>query len=281
MIRDLPAGTTPDLVAAVGDRLTPTERRIAEAVLAEPTLLAFGTVSDLADRVGTSRPSIVRFAGKLGFDGYSDLQTHVRRTLSHQLSRPSDRIRHDGSTTMQALAALEGAMDSVSEAAQEERLAALADPIVRAGTVWIVSGETSRAGAHALLSGLTMIRPAVNLVEDHSMGRDLGNAGSGDAAVVFDFVRYRRRSVQAARILRDLGVEIIAITDGPLSPLAALTNNWCELRVPAIGPFDSSVPAVAMAELLVAQVASRLHEEAKVRIDRTEEIWATAETFIP
>ena len=118
MIRDLPAGTTPDLVAAVGDRLTPTERRIAEAVLAEPTLLAFGTVSDLADRVGTSRPSIVRFAGKLGFDGYSDLQTHVRRTLSHQLSRPSDRIRHDGSTTMQALAALEGAMDSVSEAAQ-------------------------------------------------------------------------------------------------------------------------------------------------------------------
>ena len=37
-----------DLVAAVSSDLTPTERRIAEAVLAEPTLLAFGTVSDLA-----------------------------------------------------------------------------------------------------------------------------------------------------------------------------------------------------------------------------------------
>ena len=58
------------LIAAAGDRLTPTERRIAEAVVAEPTLLAFGTVSNLAAAVGTSRPSIVRFATKLGFEGY-------------------------------------------------------------------------------------------------------------------------------------------------------------------------------------------------------------------
>ncbi len=66
--------STLDLIAAVSSDLTPTQRRIADAVLAEPTLLAFGTVSDLADRVGTSRPSIVRFATKLGFEGYTDLQ---------------------------------------------------------------------------------------------------------------------------------------------------------------------------------------------------------------
>ena len=72
--------STLDLIAAVSSDLTPTQRRIAEAALAEPTLLAFGTVSDLAGRVGTSRPSIVRFATKLGFEGYTDLQQHVRVT---------------------------------------------------------------------------------------------------------------------------------------------------------------------------------------------------------
>jgi DNA-binding MurR/RpiR family transcriptional regulator len=72
-----PSSSAPDLVAAVSSELTPSERRIAEAVLAEPTLLAFGTVSDLASRVGTSRPTIVRFANKLGFRGYSQLQRHV------------------------------------------------------------------------------------------------------------------------------------------------------------------------------------------------------------
>ena len=62
--------STLDLIAAASNTLTPTDRRIAEAVLGEPTLLAFGTVTDLATRVGTSRPSIVRFATKLGFEGY-------------------------------------------------------------------------------------------------------------------------------------------------------------------------------------------------------------------
>lgn len=269
----------PELIAAVGDRLTPTERRIAEAVLAEPTLLAFGTVTDLADRVGTSRPSITRFAGKLGFDGYTELQTHVRRGLSHQISRPSERIRRLDPSIGPARLAMENAIGSVFEAINGDRLDQLAGPLVRARHVWIMSGETSKAAAHALHSGLTMARPGIRLVDEHSVGRDLSSAGPGDAAVVFDFFRYRRLSMSVARALSDLGVEVVAVTDGPLSPLVPLASVWCELDVPAIGPFDSSVPAVALAELLVAHVAEQLHDEATERMDRTEQLWAATEIY--
>jgi DNA-binding MurR/RpiR family transcriptional regulator len=272
--------TTSELIAAVGDRLTPTERRIADAVLEEPTLLAFGTVSDLAGSVGTSRPSIVRFANKLGFSGYSDLQNHVRLGLSQQLSRPSERIRHDDAAPG-TRGELEDALASVFEATAGERLAALAKPIVRAEHVWILTGETAGAGAAALRSGLAMLRPGVRLVEPGSVARDLSSAGLNDVAVVFDFYRYRGHSTRSALILADLGVQIVAITDGPLSPLAALTETWCAVRVPAIGPFDSSVPAVAVAELLVAYVASQLHSAATDRIDRIEDLWAATEEFIP
>ncbi|NNF06569.1 MAG: MurR/RpiR family transcriptional regulator, partial [Candidatus Eisenbacteria bacterium] len=85
-----------DLIAAVGADLTPVERKIAAAIVAEPTLPAFGSVSDLAEHVGTSRPSIVRFAQKLGFDGYSELQEHVQRRIAQRPTRPSDRIREEG-----------------------------------------------------------------------------------------------------------------------------------------------------------------------------------------
>ena len=205
--------STPDLVAAVSAELTPAERRVAEAVLAEPTLLAFGTVSDLAGRVGTSRPTIVRFAHKLGFDGYAQLQRHVRRNLSHRLARPSERIRRDEGDPPWARAAFDDALASVFEALEGERLAALVDPLVKAENVWVLSGETSRAGAHAFQSGLSMVRPGVRLLEEHSLGTELGNAGAGDAAVVFDFFRYRRQVAQAARLLADAGVAVIAITD--------------------------------------------------------------------
>jgi DNA-binding MurR/RpiR family transcriptional regulator len=272
--------STLDLVAAVSSELTPTERRIAEAVLAEPTLLAFGTVSALADRVGTSRPSIVRFANKLGFEGYTLLQQHVRSDLSHQLSRPSERIRRDDKSTPPVRHVINGAISSVLDALESGQIAKLAEPVARAEKVWILSGETSQAGAHALHSGLSMVRPGVRALEEHSFGTDLSDAGPQDVAVVFDFFRYRRQVVTAARAFAKAGVMIVAFTDSPLSPLAELADSWCQIEVPAIGPFDSSAPVVFMCELLVARVAQQLQDDATNRIDRIETLWEETEAFV-
>lgn len=275
-----PETSTLDLVAAASGELTPTERRIAEAVLAEPTLLAFGTVSDLANRVGTSRPSIVRFANKLGFQGYTLLQKHVRTGLSQQLPRPSERIRQDDVTAPPVRDLINGGISSVLDAFEDGRVAELAEPVVRAEKVWILSGETSQAGAHALYSGLSMVRPRVRTLEEHSFGTDLSDAGPQDVAVVFDFFRYRRQVITATRVFANAGVSIVAITDSPLSPLVELADTWCQIEVPAIGPFDSSAPIVVLCELLVARVAQELKDDAKNRIDRIEALWEDTQAFL-
>ena len=270
-----------DLIAAASDALTPTERRIAETVINDPSLLAFGTVAELARRAGTSRPSVVRFAVKLGFDGYTELQESVQEGLTQRFLRPSDRIRHiDDPTIIPARAVLTDAVAEVFDAVTEDDLLRLADPVANARTVWIISGETSRAGANALMSGLSIVRPHVQLVDSHSVGTDLAQASPDDVAVVFDFFRYRRHSVDTVTAFTKVGTTVVAITDGPLSPLAALADEWIGLKVPAVGPFDSSVPAVAVAELLVAHVARTLHTTATERIDRTEEMWNATGTFV-
>ena len=272
--------STSDLIAAASDRLTPTERRIASAVLDDPTLLAFGTVSDLADRCDTSRPSIVRFAHKLGFSGYTDLQEQVRIGLSQRIARPSERIRQTGTASDADRDALQTSLTAALYELSPDRLASLAAPIESAENVWILSGETSRAGAHVLHSGLSMLRRNVRLVEDHAIGRTLGGATPADTAVVLDFLRYRRTTQLAAESLVQRGLTLVAITDGPLSPLASLTDLWCHVTVPAVGPFDSSLPAVVVAEMLVAQVARDMPEAATTRIDETEALWESTETFL-
>lgn len=274
------APTISDLVADAGSGLTPTERSIARVVLREPTLLAFGTVSDLAQRVGTSRPSIVRFAHKLGLEGYTELQDQARGEVSRLLTRPSDRIRRAEETGRSVRATVEGALDSVFDLLDSKQLTALAEPIVDARQVWILSGETSRAGAHAFHSGLSIVRPGVHLLDDRSIGTDLGAAGPGDVAVVFDFFRYRRLVAAATQVLANADVYVIAVTDSPLSPLVELADTWCEIQVPAVGPFDSSVPVVAFAELLVSRVAHELQDDATTRIDRIESLWEQTEVFL-
>ena len=269
-----------EIIARVNDRLTPTERRIAQVVLEDPTMLAFGTVSDLADRVGTSRPSIVRFATKLGFDGYSDLQRQAREGLSNQLNSPSHRIRHRDSSLGPIRERVLQSIEHIYQTIDSDRLSRLAKPIIKADHVWILTGETSKAGAAVLQSGLSMLRGNVRLVGEHSTGSELSSASTRDVAVVFDFARYRRNSVTAARTLAGMGVKLVAITDGPLSPLASLTKNWCELRIPAVGPFDSSVPSAMTAELIVAQVAHELGERASEHIDQLEALWRATGTFL-
>lgn len=272
--------TISEAIAGVSESLTPTERRIAQALIADPTLLAFGSVSDLAASIGTSRPSIVRFATKLGFDGYPALRLSAREGLSQQLSRPSDRFRGDQTTRSDDLQTMLNALGELSKFIDDEQLATVAPLIADASAVWIVSGETSRAAAHALRSGLGIIRPNVHLLEDHSLGRELTSAGADDVAIITDFFRYRRSSVIAAKALTTQKVPIIALTDGPLSPLAAFASVLIELSIPAIGPFDSSIPSVAVVELIVAEVARLHRDEVQKRIDNTEELWRETATFI-
>ena len=108
---------------------------------------------------------------------------------------------------------------------------------------------------------------------------ETGHIPTDEAAIVFDFFRYRNRVTTAARFLADSGATVVAITDSPLSPLAELADLWCEIEVPAIGPFDSSVPVVAIAELLVSQIARDLHDEANAHIARIAALWEATEVF--
>ncbi|MHC4977217.1 MAG: MurR/RpiR family transcriptional regulator [Planctomycetota bacterium] len=268
-----------DLIASTSDSLTPTERRIARIVLEDPTLLAFGTVSDLAERVETSRPSIVRFATKLGFDGYPQLQRSVREEVARRLSTPAHRVRQTRAGHPHLHSQIESSVHQTLEQLDEDRLRTLAQPLVSAESIWILSGETSRGGAIVLQSGLSMVRGGVHLVDDHDIGRDLSNATSRDAAVVFDFARYRRDTVLAARAVAELGVDLIAITDGPLSPYASVTPNWLGIEIPAVGPFDSSMTSVVVAELMVTHVVNGLGDSARASIDRLENLWAGTRTF--
>ena len=273
--------TTRERIADVNDRLTPTERRLAEGLIADPTLVAFGTVSDVADRFDVSRPSVVRFARKLGFDGYPELQGRVRTELTHNLTRPSERIRSGTSAADGDRGELAKALADVFDDVSTEMVRSLVEPLVDARSVYVLSGETSMAGAHVLSSGLVMLRRDVSLLTDHAAGRSLANAGTSDAAVVFDFHRYRRATHAAATHLASLGVTIVGVTDGALSPVAQLADVWCGVRVPGVGPFDSSMPAVVVAELMVSELARLMGPIAVESIDRTEAAWDATGTFLP
>src|SRR5947209_655934 len=85
--------TVADRVQHQRDALTATERRLAEIVLADPQTVAFGTVAALARAGSTSGASVVRFANRLGYVGFVELQADVQAELAGHLRPAAERIR--------------------------------------------------------------------------------------------------------------------------------------------------------------------------------------------
>src|ERR1700704_3701613 len=68
--------------------LTQAQKRIAEAIVEDPEFVAFATVDKLSARLGIASSTIVRFAYRLGLDGYPELQEKVRVLVRSRMRTP-------------------------------------------------------------------------------------------------------------------------------------------------------------------------------------------------
>jgi DNA-binding MurR/RpiR family transcriptional regulator len=267
------------------ERLTSTERKIAEVLAAEPQTIAFGTVAQVAQRAGTSGPSVVRLAVKLGYEGFVDLQADVQAELARQLGPARDRIRQRPPTDL--LARVEAAeqdnvlwtLHAITPEALEGTVGRLSDRRHRA---WILAGEVTAPISAVLASQIAQLRDGVTRLAGSEVAVSRGLAGlePGDTLVAIDIRRYERSLVSMVRWACEQGATLIAITDSPLSPLVAGATHTFFISAQGVGPFDSMTGAMALANVLVTGVAARLRQSAPARLDAIEAAWSAAGALV-
>lgn len=278
-----------DLERRLGERadaLTPSERRIGETILANPQLVAFGTVADVAEaaRVGTA--TVVRFAVKLGFDGYSQLQASVQGDVSGQLRPAVERI-HDQRVGDDTLAVRHAEVEAANVRSTLEAVRTgdgrlvvtrLADD---AAPVLVLSGVASRGVALQFVGDLEQLRPGVQLLDGNQIDvvRMLALTGPGATLVVLDLRRYERWLVDALSLARERGAWTVALTDNVLSPLASVAEHAFVVSAASTGPFDSHVGTLALLNLFVVEVAAARREHAAERLEAIEQAWGDADAL--
>jgi DNA-binding MurR/RpiR family transcriptional regulator len=268
-------------ITEAGERLTPAERRVADVVLQHPQLVAFGTVADLASEAGSGAATVVRLAGKLGFDGFTGLQGAVQGELGRKLRPAAERIREPAPTDLLGRSlAIE--LDNVHETLQRidpEAFAAAVELLTdHRRKVRVLSGEASRGVATQFAGELDGLRDGVLLLDGNEVVvlRDISLLEQGDVVVAVDLRRYDRWTVQALGWARDRNCNVIALSDSALSPIA--TGAVAAFTVLAVGggPFDSHVGTLALLNTLVTACADRLRTSATIRLDRLENSWRAA-----
>lgn len=264
-----------DRIAAQAATLPPSERRVAEIVLADPGAAAFATVAELGRRAGTSGATVVRLANRLGYEGWVGLQAEARATLDQRLRPATERIREARTGDVLAETAEREAANVHLTLAAVDRPAFDAAVRLLATTrhdAYVVAGDAVSGVGAFLADGLGLLRPGVRRVDGAapSVARELAHVRRGDVVVTVEVRRYERWVLDAAAGAVDRGAALVAITDSVLSPLARRATLTFVVTAEGAGPFDSHVGTLALVNAMVSGVARSLRRAATDRLDRVE-----------
>lgn len=268
----------------LGD-LSPSELKVARALLSAYPVAGLETVAEFAKRAHVSAPTVLRFVSRLGFDSYPAFQDDLIREVHEQMGSPLRQLAEDSPGNDRSLGAaaqhyvdvLSNSFHSLPEAEFARATALLSDPRMR---IHLLGGRFSRVLADYLATHLMLVRKAVRTMPPNELERNtaLIDLGPRDVLVLFDYRRYDLGLVEFARQAGARGAHVVLFTDPWMSPAAQTAEIVLPARVEAPSPFDSLVPAIAIVETLVAAVTERIGDNAHSRLAAVETIREASET---
>lgn len=273
------AGTTYDelkeLIARAYPDLSKQLRRIAQYALEQPHELALGTVATVAQANEVQPSAMIRFANALGYSGFSELQQVFRGHLLERSDSYRERIaqlRRKQSNGARAPAGVLHQLvgESVTELGQLEHsiiqadLQAAVKLIARAPRVHVLAQRRAFPVAGYLAYALSQLELRTHLLDGTGgmLRESLRAIDKGDVLVAASFRNYSPEVIEGAAIAAKRGAQVIAITDGPLSPLKASAKVCLELADDSSKPFRSLVAPLCLAQALVVSVGHQLAEQA-------------------
>jgi DNA-binding MurR/RpiR family transcriptional regulator len=262
--------------------LTPAERKVARALMAEYPVRGLQPVAKLAAAAGVSAPTVIRLVSKLSFDSYADFQLSLKSEVSARLFSPREMhagrraAEHGDVLSRSEQVFCDGIRASFARLPRpefEQMIRLLAD---QRRSVIVIGGRFSFLLAEYLAANLRVLRQNVHAVP--AFGADRATAlldvGRRDVVIAFDYRRYQHDTVRAAITAKERGATLIAFTDPYLSPLAARADVILTSSVQSPSPFITLTPALALVEATITALIDRLGDLPLERMARYDLISA-------
>lgn len=268
-----------------GLALSKSELKVARELLANYPAAGLSTVSRLARRAGVSDPTVLRFASRLGFEGFGALQdallaeveTHMRSPLTIVPQR--NRAPAPAANAYQAfftstLSQLEAVRRETPPGDLDAAVALLKDPKAH---VLCLGGRFSRFLAGILQRSLLHLRPGTELVDGTAadLVDRIADVGRRDVLAVFDYRRYQSDIVRFAEQAHERGGRLLLFTDRWKSPIAQFADVCLTVPIETSSPFDTMVTALAQTEAVVAGLTVELGDAWRERAEGIERVRAS------
>lgn len=266
-----------------GRTLSPTHRRIGQYLLRNARESIFLSSVDLAKRAGVSQPSVTRFATALGFSGYQAMQHGLRELVGALPPAPAS-----DSTKNKYQEAVEIEQDNLQQLkaalADKETVTELGAKLADASGILVVGLRASSYLATYFGYLCAKIHPNVRVISEAgsaNMDRILYARRDGiDTVLCFSLPRYPRELRTALEYARKQRMNIITVTDTPLSPLGELSDTVLVAPVSERLLFDSHAAALLLATILLETMSDVDPAATQELLDEDEQALSERDTFL-
>ncbi len=257
------------------------QKLIAGYILENYDKAAYMTASRLGAVVKVSESTVVRFAIELGFEGYPEFQHSLQeivrtRLTSFQRMEVTNSLIGDGDVLTKVLMSDIDKIKHTLEDIDRNAFNNAVECLVNAKNIYILGMGSSSVLARALNMSLRIIFDNVKMIMATSgseIYEQIMNIDKGDAFVAVSFPRYSRRVVNAVSFARDKGVDVIALTDSPVSPIAPFADQILYAKSDMASFADSLAAPLSVVNALVVAVSRERQQETAERLHKLEDIW--------
>lgn len=253
-----------ELISASLERIRPSERKVAAAVLADPGAVVHLSMAGLADAAGVSEPTVMRFCTGLGFAGFQSFKLGLAQSLAvgipvtHSAIEPDDPVEAMTGKifdhTLSSLDRTRRSLDTAAVAAAVETLAQASSVLfVGLGASGIIAQDALQ---HAVLFGVPCTAP----IDLHQQYMAAAMCGPGEVIVAISNTGRTNSVLDVTERARRGGAAVVAITGGP-GPLADLADVVLVLRTfedtDIYTPTVSRLAGLVLVDVLATAVAVR------------------------
>ena len=213
------------------DQMSAVERRIADFILENAQLLRDYSSQQLANALGISQSSVVKFTQKLGFKGYPDLKYSVGEAIARA---------DNGDTAVAASEAPGGEAEPLAtslwrrksegeEATRlinpPETLQAAVGALAAAGKVFVIGVGEDDVYSRGFALKLSMLGIAtVQSFDVARMMASISSGGAGDVLLIFSEHGHHPALCKMGRLFREQRGRLLTVTRHTSNPLRALAD---------------------------------------------------------
>ena len=263
------------------------QKLIANFLINNYDKAAYMTASKLGVLVGVSESTVVRFAIELGYEGYPELQRSLQElirtklTFNQRIEVTNKRIGNGDLLEKMLLSDVEKIRTTLETISREDFERSV-EKIIGAKHIYILGARSSSSLANFLFFNLNLIFDNVKYVQTTSGSEIFEHIlpiAEGDVMIAISFPRYTLRIINAVDYAREVGADVVAITDNKNSPIATKATEVLIAKSDMASYVDSLTAPMSVLNALIVAISRKRQAEINARFDKLERIWEEYDVY--